>query len=123
MQFKLFVPEEKLQRVESLIEELWLARGEAVTCRKLARLAGVLGSFTLAIDNVARFYSHAMLTQVAELSQKYGWESSGRLEDRVVSELEFWRKSLRNLNGWPMRGSEDVLYCKDDCINMFLDAS
>ena len=64
-----------------------------------------------------------MLTLVAEMSQKFGWESSGRLEDRVVSELEFWRENLRRLNGWPMRGSEDVLYCKDGSINMFSDVS
>ena len=71
--FKLFVPEVKPQRVESLIEELWSAKGEAVTVRKLAKLAGVLGSFTLGMGNCARFYTRAMLTQVAELAGKHAW--------------------------------------------------
>ena len=115
--FKLFVPEVKLKRVELLIEELWAARGEAVAVRKLAGLAGVIGSFTLAMGNCA------MLTQVAELSGKHRWEAKGRLDDRVIGELEYWRKNLRKINGWPMRGSEDVIYCKGEVVNMFSDAS
>ena len=35
----------------------------------------------------------------------------------------FWRKNLREMNGWNMTDSEDVVYCKEGCVNMFLDAS
>ena len=31
--------------------------------------------------------------------------------------------NLRSLNGWMMRISEDVSYCKEGCVNMFSDAS
>ena len=81
--FKLFVPEDKLERVEGLLEDLWLARNDVVSVHSIAKVAGVIGSFTLAMGNSARFYTRGMLTQVAELSQKSGWESSGKMEDRV----------------------------------------
>ena len=55
--FKLWVMEKKLARVECLLEELWKERGEMVRVRKLAKIAGVIGSFTLAMGNVARFYT------------------------------------------------------------------
>ena len=53
--FKLWVAEKKLVRVECLREDLWMERGEMVKVRKIARVAGVIGSFTLAMGNVARF--------------------------------------------------------------------
>ena len=37
--------------------------------------------------------------------------------------MKFWEKNLRSLNGWAMRISEDVSYCKDGCVSMFSDAS
>ena len=46
--FKLFVPEEKLLRAESLIRELLEKRKELVKVRAIAKIAGMLGSFTLA---------------------------------------------------------------------------
>ena len=57
VRFKLWVMEEKLASVECLLEELWKERGEMVRVRKIARVAGVIGSFTLAMGNVARFYT------------------------------------------------------------------
>ena len=66
MGFKLWVTEEKLVRVECLLEDLWMERGKVVKVRKIAKVAGVIGSFTLAMGNVARFYTRGMLSQVAE---------------------------------------------------------
>ena len=68
MGFKLWVTEEKLVRVEMLLEELWKKRGETIGVRELAKVAGVIGSFMLAMENVARFYTRGMLTQVAEMA-------------------------------------------------------
>ena len=45
------------------------------------------------------------------------------MAERVVDEVMFWRKNLREMNGWNMRNSKDVVYCKEGCVNMFLDAS
>ena len=64
-----------------------------------------------------------MLSQVAKVVSKEGWESSCVPDDRVLEELRFWESNIRKMNGWTMRVSEDVIYCKDGCINMFSDAS
>ena len=85
--------------MEGLLEELWKKRGEMIGVRELAKVAGVISSFTLAMGNVARFYTRGMLTQVAEMAGRAGWESCGLLEKRVLEEIEFWRKNLRSLNG------------------------
>ena len=61
--FKLWVTEEKLVRVEVLLEELWKKRGEMAG----AKVARVIGSFILAMGNVARFYTRGMLQQVADV--------------------------------------------------------
>ncbi len=50
--FKLYVPEDKLKRVELLLEEILEQRFMKV--RKLARVAGMVGSFYLAMGNVTR---------------------------------------------------------------------
>ena len=121
--FKLWVTEEKLARVEVLLEDLWKKRREMVGVREIARVAGVIGSFTLAMGNVARFYIRGMLTQVAEMSERAEWESHGLMESRVLDEIVFWMKNLRSLNGWRMRDTEDIVYCKEGCMDMFSDAS
>ena len=54
---------------------------------------------------------------------RYGWNGDLRIEERVVTELEFWRKNLRDLNGWEMRMSDKVVYCRDGQVEMFSDAS
>ena len=123
VRFKLYVPEDKLQRAELLIKELLKESSESVKVRKIAKIAGLIGSFTLAMGSVARFYSRGMLSQVAKMVNREGWESAGVLEERVIGELKFWQDNLRKLNGWTMRVLEDVTYCKENCINMFSDAS
>ena len=100
--FKLWVTEKKLVRVEMLLEELWKKRREMVGVREIVKVAGVIGSFTLAMGNVTRFYTKGMLTQVAEMAGRVRWESHGLMEGRVLDEIVFWRKNLRSLNGWRM---------------------
>ena len=106
-----------------MLKDLWKERGEKVKVRKLAKVAGVIGSFPLTMGNMVRFYTRGMLTQVVEMAGRAGWESCGQLEKRVLEEIEFWRKNLRSLNGWRMRDDEDVVYCKEGCIDMFSDTS
>ena len=121
--FKLWVTEEKLVRVEVLLEELLKKRSEMIGVRELAKVPGVIGSFTLAMENVARSYTKGILTQVAEMAGRAGWESCGLMERRVVEQIVFWKKNLRRLNGWRMRDTEDVVYCAEGCVDMFSDAS
>ena len=97
--FKLWVTEEKLGRVEMLLEDLWKKRNEMVGVKEIVRVASVIGSFTLALGNVVRFHTRGMLTQVAEMSERAGWESHSRMEKRVLDEILFWIKNLGSLNG------------------------
>ena len=76
---------------------------EPVKVRRIAKVAGLIGSFFLAMGNVARFYSRGMLTQVARVVNKEGWESVCVPDEKVVAELRFWEKNLRSLNGWTIR--------------------
>ena len=39
------------------------------------------------------------------------------------TEIVLWRKNIRSLDGSRMHDAKDVVYCKEGCINMFLDAS
>ena len=121
--FMLFVPQEKLLRTKDLLEDLLKRRKEEVKVRSIAKVAGMIGSYTLPMGNVARFYTRGMLTQVAEVVNKSGWESQCVLEERVVREIEFWKKNIRSLNRWRMCGHKDVVYCKQGVVNMFSDAS
>ena len=41
--------------MEGLLEELWKKRGEMIGVRELTKVAGVIGSFMLAMGIVARF--------------------------------------------------------------------
>ena len=109
--FKLYVPEDKLKRVESLLEEILEQR--FVKIRKLARVARMIGSFYLAMGNVTRFHMRGMMSQIAMVVDRYGWNGALGIEDRVVTELEFWRRNLRDLNGWEMRMLDKVVYCRD----------
>ena len=72
VRFQLWVTEEKLARAEELLEDLWKRRGEMVRVMEIARVAGVIGSFTLAMGNVARFYTRGMLQQVVDMSERAG---------------------------------------------------
>ena len=110
-----------MKRVELLLEEILEQR--FVKVRKLARVAGMVGSFYLAMGNVTRFHMRGMMSHIAMVVDRYGWNGSLRIEDRVVPDLEFWRRNLRDLNGWEMRISDTVVYCRDGQVEMFSDAS
>ena len=44
-----------------------------------------------------------------------------KIDDRVVVELKFWRRNLRDLNGWEMQVLDKVLYCREGQVKMFND--
>ena len=60
---------------------------------------------------------------MAEVARKFGWKGNCVMTEKVVEEIMFWRKNLRSLNRWNMRDSEDVVYYKEGCVNMFSYAS
>ena len=81
----------------------------------------MIGSFYLAIGNVCRFHTKGMMSQIVKVVEKYGWNGGMKIGYRVVIELEFRRRNLRDLNGWEMRALDKVVYCKDgqvECLAM-----
>ena len=50
------VPDKKLERVEDLLEELLGRSKETVKVRRLAKIVGMISSFSLAMGNVCCFY-------------------------------------------------------------------
>ena len=54
VEFKLFVPEDKLRRAEALIKEVLGESTGLIKVRRIAQVAGLVGSFYLAMGNVTR---------------------------------------------------------------------
>ena len=63
----------KLDRVESLLEELLQEKGMFVKVKKLAKVAGMISSFYMAMGNVCKFHNRGMMLQIAMIVQRYGW--------------------------------------------------
>ena len=68
--FKLFIPEDKLSRVQCLLEDVLWER--FVKVRRLVKVAGMIGSFYLAMGNVCRFHTRGMMSQIANVTERYG---------------------------------------------------
>ena len=98
-------------------------RAKLMKVRRITKVTGLIGSFSLAMGNVARFHTRGMLTQVARVVNRGDWESECVPDKKVVAELKFWKENLRSLNGWTMRLAGDVSYCREGCVSMFSDAS
>ena len=77
--------------------------------RYLGSVAGLIGSLRLAIGEVVRFNTRAMMMRVAEVTDTQGWGVKVMLGDRVIEELAFWRDNLSRLNGHLMRKEDRVL--------------
>ena len=84
--------------------------------RRLAKVAGMIRSFYIVMGNVCRFHTRRMMFQIVNLVEKYGWNGGMKIGDRVVIELEFWRRNLRYLNGWEMRALDKVMYYRDEQV-------
>ena len=119
--FKLWVPQDKLERAVSKVEGLIRASRALVAVRDLASVAGLIGSLRLAMGEVVRFNTRAMMMRVAEVTDTQGWGVKVMLGDRVTEELAFWRDNLSRLNGHLMRKEDRVLSVTS--IEMYSDAS
>ena len=120
-QFKLWVPEAKLSRAQTKVEGLIKVSSGLVQIRELASVAGLLVSFGLAMGDVVRFNTRAMMIRIAEVSEVQGWSAKVRLGDRVLEELRFWRDNLSSVNGQVMRKQDKVVTLETK--EMFSDAS
>ena len=75
----------------------------------------------MAMGEVVRFNTRAMMMRVAEVTDTQGWGVKVMLGDRVTEELAFWRDNLSRLNGHLMRKEDRVLSVTS--IEMYSDAS
>ena len=91
-----------------------------VPTKELAGVAGLLGSLQPALGEITRFYTRSMLTQLVEVTERFGWSGKLFMGERVVRELLFWRNNLRSCNGHSMRKEDKVLQVQS--ADMFSDA-
>ena len=119
--FKLWVPEEKLQRAETEVKSLLECSDKEVPVKQVAKVAGLLGSFSLAMGSMVRFRTRALLINIARVTENRGWGVKTLLGTREVDELLFWEQRLRDLNGYVMRKRDRVEQVSTR--HMFSDAS
>ena len=97
-------------------------------------MKGAITKFVLVLfDDISNFgfivfpdpttFYRGMMSQLVIVVERYGWNRGMEIGDRVVTELEFWRRNLRDLNSWEMRASDKVMYCRDGQVKMFSNAS
>jgi hypothetical protein len=118
--FELTVPEWKMKKSMDAVVSLLDRRKVWVPTRELAGVAGLLGSLQLAMGEVTRFYTRSMLTQIVEVTDRFGWSGKLFLSERVVQELLFWRNNLESCNGRSMRVEDKVLQVQS--ADMYSDA-
>ena len=118
--FRLAVPEWKMVKALGAVMSLLDKRRSLVPTKELASVAGLLGSFRLAMGEVTRFYTRSLLTKLVEVTEQFGWSGNLYLGDRVVEELLFWRNNARRCNGYRMRKEDRVLSLQT--ADMYSDA-
>ena len=118
--FELTIPAKKIERALVKVEQLWNKRGKGVKVREMASVAGLIGSFNLAMGDVTKFHTRSLLLKVAEVVDAFGWEGWGFVGERGESELRFWMRNMRGLNGHRMRKEDKVWHV--NTVEMFSDA-
>ena len=103
MEFKLFVPEDKLKRTKEKVEELLEKEREKIPIRKLASFCGVMTSLRPALGDIARFRTRFLLQIVDEAQKVGGWEARAQLDEGARGKLRFLLKGLEEYNGFIIR--------------------
>ena len=75
VEFKLFVPEDKIKRTKEKVEELLEKERERILIRKIASFFGVMTSLRPALGDIARFRTRFLLQIVDEAQKVGGWPS------------------------------------------------
>ena len=101
--FKVFVPERKIVKCESKIDELMEKGGGPVKLKELASVVSLIISFGLGMGRPCRFFTRFSSMAIAEAEKKVGWNGMLCLTQEVCREMEYWRRSMRRINGHPIR--------------------
>ena len=95
---KFFVPEAKIVKFCDFARQLTSA--DKIKVRDMAKLLGLLQSFSKALGRITLFKSRACYAWIADkLTKGKGYNMFFRLDDASTSELMFWMKNIRYYNG------------------------
>ena len=89
-EFMIYVPEQKVVKAEKKLDELLLKVGKKVKLRELSSVVGLIISFGLAMDRLARFYTRFFTIEVAKVLEERGWEAWLVLSVEILEELHYW---------------------------------
>ena len=118
--FKMFVPEDKLERTRKKIEDLLGKKTRKIPIKEVASFCSLMTSMRPALGDIARFRTRALLQIVDEAQKKWGWGAEAKLDSAAVGELEFWMNSLGEYNGFPIRPKPGVVDVRQ--VRMVSDA-
>jgi hypothetical protein len=113
-------PIEKLGRIQEGALRLLAARTVKVPVKRIAALAGLIGSTTLAVGPTARIRSRALLRnlearlhQGEDPSSKAAWRRHVKLSVEAVAELTWWSVNalLKFADGMPIAHLHPVMVC------------
>ena len=107
-EFKVYIPDWKLEKAEGKLDLLLVKLGQLVPVKELASVVGLIISFGLGMGRACRFYTRFSSMQVAKVSREQGWKSNILLEEETVRELRFWRLNMKRLNGQMIRKAPGV---------------
>ena len=107
-EFKVYIPDMKIERAEAKLVELLEKKDEEVELKKLASVVGLVISFGPGMGRACRFFTRFSSIIIAKVSEESGWKSKVKMPEEVVKELYYWRKNLRVLNGQMIRKSPGV---------------
>ena len=111
-QFKFFVPNDKIMRLELLTRKF--ISSKFASARDISQVAGSIISMTSAIGPLTNLLTRNMYFFINE---KFSWDKKHALNDEVLNELKFWSKNVNIYNGFNIR--------KDSAISkvVYSDAS
>ena len=75
VEFKLFVPEDKVKKTERKVEELLEKEGEKIPIKEITSFCGLMTSLRPALGDIARLRTRFLLQIVDEAQKAGGWEA------------------------------------------------
>ena len=97
---KFEIPEEKLKCFIHLANSV-LSLKTAISVRLLAKVLGILNSFSRALGQVVRLMTRSLYQCLLPAYQgKLGWESDTQLSGAACEELKFWIDNIESIKGF-----------------------
>ena len=94
-EFKLFVPEDKIERTTEKIKDVLRKGRKGIPIKEVASFCSLITSAP-ALGDIARFRTRALLQSVDEAQKRWGWGARIKLDSAAVEELQFWLSNLRS---------------------------